>query len=121
MRTAAGLACRLARALAAHSPAAQSSRAADSRARLGLPPLCLRHRLPDRQARGCPIRCPGIVEPVEPPQALWIDVFLWIRIDLLVRRDRLSAQRAVFTTNSGADLRLEGSPRRRARKQAAAV
>lgn len=100
---------------AAHCPC--STKFSSSR----LPPLCLRHRLPDRQARGCPIRCPGIVKPVEPHQALWIDVFLWIRIDVLACRDRLSAQRAVFTTNSGADLRLERCPRRRARKQAAIV
>jgi hypothetical protein len=84
-----------------------------------LPPPCLRHVPPDRQARGCPIRSTLVVEPVESHQALWIEVFLWIRIDLLVRRNRLTAQRALFTTNSGADLRLERRPRRWARKYAA--
>jgi hypothetical protein len=88
---------------------------------LRLLPLCLRHVLPDQQTRRGPVRCPGIVEPVEPYHALWREVFLRIRIDVLVRRNRVTAQRALFTTNSGADLRLEGSPRWRARNQAAVV
>jgi hypothetical protein len=56
-----------------------------------LPPLCLRHVLPDQQARRCPIRSTLVVEPVKSQQPLWIEVFLRIGIDLLVARNRLPA------------------------------